>query len=75
MAINEIGFLKRDDEDELDTDLRTYLTKEKCANIILKPYVQTCCDKELVMKSLLNTNPYMIVAWCILVVIMLMKDH
>ena len=47
MAIDELRFLNKNDEKQLAEDLCTYLTKEKCSNVILQPYVNKCCDSRV----------------------------
>ena len=49
MAINELGFLNRNEEKELDVNLRSYLTVKKRVNVIIEPYVKKCCGKHLHM--------------------------
>jgi hypothetical protein len=49
MAINELGFLSRNEEKELNASLCSYLTVGKYANTIAEPYVQKCCSIKLDM--------------------------
>lgn len=49
MAIDELGFLNKNDEKQLADDLSIYLTKERCSNVILEPYVNQCCGNKLKM--------------------------
>ena len=51
MAIDELGFLNQNDEKYLAEDLCTYLTEEKCSNVILEPYVNKCCGNRLKMNT------------------------
>ncbi|CAM2728125.1 unnamed protein product [Rotaria socialis] len=51
MAINELGFLNRNEEKKLDICLRTYLRSEKCSNIIVTPFVKICCGSRLNMST------------------------
>ena len=51
MAINELGFLGRNEEKNLDEKLRTYLRSEKCSSTVVGPYIETCCDSRLKMST------------------------
>ena len=49
MAINELGFLDRNEEKNLNEKLATYLRSERCSSTIVGPYIETCCDSRLKM--------------------------
>ncbi|CAF1466501.1 unnamed protein product [Adineta steineri] len=51
MVVNELGFLNRNEEAVLNKNLKVHLKKVKASNISIEPYVKTCCDTQLKIKS------------------------
>lgn len=60
MAIEELEFLNKQQENKLNEQLHDYLTMKKCSNDIIKPYAKSCCNKDLSMCNERNITVFSI---------------
>ena len=51
MAVNELGFLSRDQEKDLSVKLKTYFASSESENSSVEPYTKTCCGSDLKIVS------------------------
>lgn len=51
MAATELGFIGRDQERKMRTELKSYLMSSKTANNSIKPYTNRCCSSDLKIVS------------------------
>ena len=58
IAIDELGFLNQQEENELNESLRIHLEAKNCANTILEPYVKKCCGGQLKVSERRNIKVF-----------------